>query len=92
MSRLKFICPNCGKESSIDAVYTGATYVESFDILEDGCAEYWDSTVEDYGSGRIYRCNSCEWQLPVDCSKDPEELYHWLIRRPENVGKVMEEL
>lgn len=92
MSRLRFICPNCDNESSIDAVYTGVTYVESFDIMEDGYVEYWDNTVDDYGSSRIYRCKACEWQLPVDGSKDPDALYHWLIRRPENVGKTMEEL
>jgi hypothetical protein len=89
---LKFICPNCGNDSPIDAVYTEATYVESFAVMADGYAEYYATSVGDYGNNRVYRCNSCGWQLPVDGRKKPEELYDWLIRRPENVGKVMEEL
>ena len=86
---LIFECPRCHIQTSIDCVYNNVIFRETFDMADDGTAEYTETEVIDYGEDYHYACSNCRHILP--CASD-EELHAWLVRRPENVGKVMEEL
>lgn len=91
---LKFRCDTCGRDSSLEIVYTNATYLETFSMCDDAEPEFEETSVDDYGDEAYFGCSTCGSRIPVDATGENawEDLRDWLQRRPENVAKIMEEL
>lgn len=91
---LKFRCDSCGQDTSLEVVYTNATYSETFYMCDDAEPDFEETSVDDYGDDAYFSCSTCGARIPVDANRVTawEDLRDWLQRRPENVTKIMEEL
>ena len=94
MGYLEFRCPECGM-AMLTEVYTNCTTEYEIAMKEDGEIEYYETNSYD-GTFRGFECK-CGYQIPIDVNgmtynEACGELRAWLLSRPPNIDKVLENL
>ena len=81
---LKFICPNCGKETKIEVVMDHCVVSETVEFEDDGEAIYGFSEVNESHNVR-YQCFKCGYVIPVEPDDVGDDiLFEWLKEQPYN--------
>ncbi len=84
---MKFICPNCSKETEIEVVMIDCTVTETIKYNNNGELEYGIPEIHESLNAH-YQCKKCGWKLPVEPNPvDDDALLEWLREQPQNSNR-----